>query len=88
MPTDGIDVPLLLTRRPLPPIFFDLDDIEHLAFLRGIDEEWAWHSKLLYLTRLPALWGERRAIQLAYRTFVCSELDRTTSLLAGGCPGR
>ena len=69
--------PPLLTRRPLPPIFFDLDDIEHLAFLRGIDEKWAWYSKLLYSTRLPALWwGERRAIQLAYRTFVCSESDR------------
>jgi len=69
--------PPLRTRRPLPPIVFDLDDIEHVAFLRSIDKKWRWRSQLLYSTRLPALWlGERRAIQLAYRTFVCSESDR------------
>jgi glycosyltransferase involved in cell wall biosynthesis len=69
--------PLLLATKPLPPIFFDLDDIEHIAFLRAIDQHGGWHSKLLQWARLPALWwGERRAIQLSYRTFVCSDVDQ------------
>ena len=69
--------PLLLTRRTLPPVLFDLDDIEHIAFFRGIQDQWRWRYKLLQYSRLPALViGERRAIHLANRTFVCSELDR------------
>ena len=69
--------PSLLTHAPLPPIFFDLDDIEHIALLRSSNQQWAWRTKLLNYTRVPALvWGERRAIRLAHRTFVCSELDR------------
>jgi glycosyltransferase involved in cell wall biosynthesis len=69
--------PPLLTRKRLPPIFFDLDDIEHVAFLRSIDRQSGWRTKLVYYSRIPELWwGERRAIRLAQRTFVCSELDR------------
>jgi glycosyltransferase involved in cell wall biosynthesis len=69
--------PLLLTREKLPPVFFDLDDIEHVAFLRGIDRRWRWRSKLLSYSRVPALLrGERQAIRLAHRTFVCSESDQ------------
>jgi glycosyltransferase involved in cell wall biosynthesis len=70
--------PLLLTREILPPIYFDLDDIEHVAFLRRISRRAKWRTKLLYYSHVPALWwGEYRAIRLAWRTFVCSELDRS-----------
>jgi len=69
--------PLLLTSRTLPPVFLDLDDIEHIAFFRSIKHIPQWYKKLLYYTILPALcWGEYKAIQLADRTFVCSEKDR------------
>lgn len=70
--------PLLLTREPMPPVFFDLDDIEHVALMRGVDPQSRWRSKLVSYARVPALcWGERRAIRLARRAFVCSESDRT-----------
>jgi glycosyltransferase involved in cell wall biosynthesis len=70
-------IPLLLTRKALPRICFDLDDIEHTALLRAINQEPNWRDKLLYYAGLPALcWGEYRAIRLASLTFVCSDLDR------------
>lgn len=66
--------PVLLTRIPLPPVFFDLDDIEHVLLGRFIRNGGAF-KKLLYL-HFPALyWGERQAIRLAARTFVCSKGD-------------
>src|ERR1043166_8610383 len=68
--------PALLTRRELPPIFLDLDDVEHKAFIRGISQPPNFGAKRLFYLQLPAfLWGERRAIRLARKTFVCSELD-------------
>lgn len=69
--------PILKTQRPLPPIFFDLDDIEHISFARQIRQPpTRWRTKLYYL-QIPALWwGERRSIQQAHRTFVCSNLDQ------------
>jgi glycosyltransferase involved in cell wall biosynthesis len=69
--------PPLLSRIALPPIFFDLDDIEHITRVRRIESQWRWRKKLLSYLRVPALWWvERRAMSLARRTFVCSELDR------------
>jgi glycosyltransferase involved in cell wall biosynthesis len=69
--------PPLLTRKTLPPILFDLDDVEHVRFLRGIEKRWEWPYKLLQYSHLPALlWAGVRAIRLARRTFVCSETDR------------
>ena len=69
--------PLLLTQASLPPIFFDLDDIAHVTLLRSIPRRWPWHTQLLHYTQVPTLlWGEYRAMRLAHRTFVCSELDR------------
>jgi glycosyltransferase involved in cell wall biosynthesis len=68
--------PLLLTTAGLPPIIFDLDDIGHIVLQRFI-KQGNILKKLLYL-HLPALyWGEYRAIKLAFRTFVCSERDRS-----------
>lgn len=63
----------------LPPMFFDLDDIEHRAFARRIPRPPAWPGKKLYYLQIPALWlAERSAIRKASRTFVCSEVDRAS----------
>jgi glycosyltransferase involved in cell wall biosynthesis len=69
--------PLLLTRRPLPPVFFDLDDIEHVAFRRGLRHLRKIRKRLISPLLYPALcYGEHKAIQLTHRTFVCSDNDR------------
>jgi glycosyltransferase involved in cell wall biosynthesis len=68
--------PILLTRRELPPVFMDLDDVEHRLFLRDILQPPIWLTKRLRYLQWPALLlGERRAIQLSRKTFVCSDLD-------------
>jgi glycosyltransferase involved in cell wall biosynthesis len=67
--------PLLLTKKPLPPVFFDLDDIEHIVLERFIQQ--GSMMKKILLLHLPALyWGEYRAMKLASKTFVCSDGDR------------
>lgn len=64
-----------LTPRDVP-IFFDLDDIEHLAILRGLPQLNSLRSKVFALLSLPALlFAEAAAIARARRTFVCSEID-------------
>lgn len=70
----------------LPPIFFDLDDVEHIALIRSLRRPPYWPGKKLYYLQLPALMlAERRAIRLATRTFVCSDEDRRrVSALYGG----
>ena len=69
--------PLILTRKPLPPIFFDFDDIEHIVLSRSIARRNNLKGKLLYLL-IPALRsGEIKAVNLAAETYVCSEKDRT-----------
>lgn len=69
--------PILLTNKKLPPVFFDMDDIEHIAFRRNISQPPKWLLKHLLYLQTPALkWGERRAIQSAKQTFVCSEFDK------------
>lgn len=72
----GVMGPLLLTEKSLPPVIFDLDDVEHLTFVRILRQQKGWNSLLLYAF-FPALWwGERQAIQRANTTFVCSETDQ------------
>ena len=74
--------PLLLTRMSLPPVFFDMDDIEHVAFRRSIAMPPFWKSKWLLNLQTPALKsGEKKAMRLAKKTFVCSASDK--SILAG-----
>ena len=69
--------PVLGTRRPLPPVVFDLDDIEHRSLARAIGQPPVWAGKYLSYLQLPALWwAERRAMARADRTFVCSAADR------------
>jgi glycosyltransferase involved in cell wall biosynthesis len=68
--------PLMLTRKPLPPIFFDFDDIEHIVLSRSAEQQKSLKSKRIYLL-IPALKsGERKALNLAAETYVCSEKDR------------
>lgn len=69
--------PVLRTGRKLPPVVFDLDDIEHRALVRSIRQPPTWMGKYLHYLHVPALWWtERRAARLAERTFVCSPADR------------
>ncbi len=69
--------PLLLTTRNVPPVFFDLDDIEHVAFRRSIGMPPQWGSKRLMHLQVPALIaGEKRSLELATKTFVCSASDK------------
>jgi glycosyltransferase involved in cell wall biosynthesis len=59
------------------PLFFDLDDIEHVAQARHLLHDPAWPAQRLLLLQLPALLlAELRAVRLATATFVCSESDR------------
>ena len=54
-----------------------MDDIDHVAFLRSIAIPPLWVSKRLFYAQLPALMlGESKAIKLAKKTLVCSELDK------------
>ena len=68
--------PLLLTKKALPPIIFDLDDLAHIQLLRQLKNTRKL-EQLFYCLHLPAsFWGELAATRLAQKTFVCSELDR------------
>ena len=67
----------LQQRLALPPVLFDLDDIEHVAYRRLVAQPPHWRSKPLAYLQLPALMrGERRALRLARASFVCAENDR------------
>ena len=69
--------PLLRSGKNHPPVFLDLDDVEHLVLLRSIRNTHGFRKKVTRLMRFPALFlGERKALRLACRTFVCSERDR------------
>ncbi len=70
--------PILSTKDVIPDIFFDLDNIEHVMFVRGIRQPPTRLRTLLYYFHVPALLiGERKAVQKASRTFVCSEVDQS-----------
>jgi glycosyltransferase involved in cell wall biosynthesis len=75
--------PLLRIARQRPeklrtaPIFFDMDDIEHVTSVRRLLRDPAWPAQRLLLLQVPALiLAEIRAMRLAAATFVCSETDR------------
>jgi glycosyltransferase involved in cell wall biosynthesis len=64
-----------MTRRA--PLFFDLDDIEHVHSYRRLLHDPAWPGERLRLLQVPRLMlAEIQAIRLAAATFVCSEADR------------
>jgi glycosyltransferase involved in cell wall biosynthesis len=59
------------------PVFFDMDDIEHVAVRRRLLRDPGGQLDRLLLLQLPALMlAEIRAMRLAVATFVCSETDR------------
>jgi glycosyltransferase involved in cell wall biosynthesis len=63
------------TRRA--PIFFDMDDIEHVASFRRLVRDPGWPAERLLLLQLPRLMlAEIEAMRLATATLVCSETDR------------
>jgi glycosyltransferase involved in cell wall biosynthesis len=58
-------------------LFFDLDDIEHIAFARRLLRDPGYPRERLMLLQTPRLWlAELQAMRLATATFVCSEPDR------------
>jgi glycosyltransferase involved in cell wall biosynthesis len=64
-------------RLPAVPIYFDLDDIGHVARCRRLLRHPAWPRERLYLLQVPRmLVAEFQAIRLATATFVCSDADR------------
>jgi glycosyltransferase involved in cell wall biosynthesis len=79
-------IPFLLSRGHHPRVFFDLDDIEHVAYSRSIKQPPWWPGKRLYYLRLPILklW-ERRAIRSSHTTFICSDYDKQYLSKAYGC---
>ena len=59
------------------PLFFDMDDIEHVTSFRRLVRDPAWPAQRLLLLQMPTLMlAEIQAIRLAAATFVCSEADR------------
>lgn len=69
--------PALLTQKQLPPIFFDLDDIEHRKLMRCVRQPpHSLLTNLYYLLVPKLLQGECKAIRLADLTFVCSDHDQ------------
>jgi glycosyltransferase involved in cell wall biosynthesis len=58
------------------PIFFDLDDIEHISMSRRLLRDPAWPMERMKLLQVPRLLlAEIQAIRRAHLTFVCSERD-------------
>ena len=46
---------ILMSRRKHPEVYFDMDDIEHVAFLRSIKHPPHWRGKPLRYLQLPVL---------------------------------
>lgn len=68
---------VMAARRPIPPVLYDVDDVEHVKFLRFMRQPPFWRSKRFLYLNWPALYlTERRAIQFARTAFVCSETDQ------------
>jgi len=59
------------------PIFFDLDDVEHVSVSRRLLRSPDWPMERLQLLQIPRLLlSEIEAVRRACLTFVCSEQDR------------
>jgi len=67
---------ILRVPKPDVPVFFDMDDVEHLAFFRSIRQPPTWRSKPLLYLQIPAIIAlEERITGMVDRTFVCSAHD-------------
>lgn len=61
--------PVMASRRALPPVYLDMDDIEHVALARALAQPPHWLSKRLGWLHLPALkQAERAAVRKAAQT--------------------
>lgn len=70
-------IPILQVGHELPPLFLDLDDVEHRVMFRSALNSQSWRKKAVNLLRVPGiLAAERAAIRSSRKTFVCSERDR------------
>jgi glycosyltransferase involved in cell wall biosynthesis len=70
-------LPVLQIRRNLPPILFDLDDIEHRLVIRGALDTASSDRRLIRLLHIPAvIMVEYWAASLAQNIYVCSDLDK------------
>ena len=59
------------------PLFFDMDDIEHVSSFRRLLHHPGWPLERMMLLQIPRLMlAEIQAMRLATATFVCSEGDR------------
>jgi glycosyltransferase involved in cell wall biosynthesis len=66
-----------LVRNGLPPLVFDIDDVEHRVAIRSALGRHSWFSKSIGLLKVLAiLLAERKAMWLSERLFVCSDHDR------------
>lgn len=62
---------------PWPRVFFDLDDIEHVASIRSTEYQESMRALLFSILSVPALVvSEYRAISRATTAFVCSQQDQ------------
>lgn len=69
--------PVLLSQQSLPPVYFDLDDIEHKKLFRStLQPPRSFWSALHYLRVPSLLLGECKAIRSSTYTFVCSDEDK------------
>ena len=70
-------LPILKTKRKLPPIFLDLDDVEHKKLLSTARKSTNNMLAKLYYLQVPSLRkSECQIIEAMQKTFVCSEVDR------------
>ena len=59
------------------PLFFDMDDIEHVAAFRRLVLDPRWPAERLLLLQIPRMvLAEIQAMRMSAGTFVCSEGDR------------
>jgi glycosyltransferase involved in cell wall biosynthesis len=66
-----------LRRGSLPPVAFDIDDVEHRLAIRSALGCRSWLPKSINLLKVIAIFlAERKAGRLSERLFVCSEYDR------------
>ena len=77
----GAMAPVLRTKRPLPPVVFDLDDVEHVKYRRMVEITGGLGARVRHAITSPLLRrAEARAVRRASTTFVCSEVDRAETL--------
>jgi len=69
--------PLLLTRRGLPPIVYDLDDVEYIKILQRLRRGPFVRQRVAQALSLPLLmWQNACALRRSTATLVCSDADR------------